>query len=123
MLRDKAHENLASGELLLERGHVNAAASRYYYSMYQAAVPRLEQIGLRPGTVRSGALEWDHSMVENNVSACRKQTLDRFLFMRMRRLRSRADYADEPALRSELEEEVDMIRRFVREVTSWTIRE
>lgn len=67
MLKDKAVENLAAGNLLVERGHANAAASRYYYAMFQAAVHRLNLKGWRPGAVRSGAVDWDHSMVLNNL--------------------------------------------------------
>ena len=67
MLKDKAVENLAAGDLLVERGHPNAAASRYYYAMFQAAVHRLNLKGWKPGAVRSGAVDWDHSMVLNNL--------------------------------------------------------
>ena len=122
MLKDKAVENLAAGDLLLERGHINAAASRYYYAMYQAAVRSLTLLEFRPGGIRSGAVDWDHSMVENNVMQCRKEWRDRVLYMQLRRLRSRADYGDEPVLRVEIEERRDAIRQFVKEVASWTTR-
>lgn len=116
MLRDKSVENLAAGELLFERGHVNAATSRFYYAMYQAAVSGLDRAGYVAGRIRSGALEWDHSMVENNIAVCRTSREDRLLFMRMRKLRTRADYRDDAVLSGELEDEVGAVRRFVREV-------
>lgn len=96
MLNDKAHENLQAGEILLARGHVNAAASRLYYAMYQAAVHRLTRLGIRPGNVRSGAVEWDHSMVENNAKQLRGRWSDRLLYRQCRARRVEADYTDIP---------------------------
>lgn len=117
MLKDKALENLAAGELLLDRGLPNAAASRYYYAMYQAAVHRLVQRGLVPGKIRSGALEWDHSMVENNATRLDDDWRDRLLYRQMRGLRGEADYGD-GAVRSEtLAGFRDAIADFVRRLT------
>jgi len=95
MLKEKALENLAAGETLLAAGHMNAATSRYYYAMYQAAVVALSATGLRPEKVRSGAVDWDHSMVENNTFRCRGNWRDRALYVAMRRLRGQADYDDD----------------------------
>lgn len=116
MLKDKAVENLAAGDLLFERGHVNAAASRYYYAMYQAAVFEHTRRGRRPGEVRSGAVDWDHSMVENNTRRLRQRLDDRMLYGDMRRLRTRGDYGPGDVLRHELEVVRRDIVDFVREL-------
>ena len=117
MLKDKAVENLAAGDLLFDRGHVNAAASRYYYAMYQAAVHRLTQRGFRPERIRSGAVEWDHSMVLNNTRWLRKSWRDNLLYLEMRRLRSGADYGDESISVADIADRREAIRDFVRELT------
>jgi uncharacterized protein (UPF0332 family) len=116
MLKDKALENLAAGESLLAERRVNAAASRLYYAMYQAAVHRLTLYGHRPGKIRSGAVDWDHSMVENNVFMCRGDRRDRPLYIVMRRLRGQADYDDDAVDGWKLDERRDAIRGFVREL-------
>ncbi len=116
MLKDKAIENLAAGELLLERGYVNAAASRLYYAMYEAAVHRLTQRGFRPERVRSGAVDWDHSMVENNTRLLREHWRDRLLYLEMRRMRGQADSEDAPVSAADLRVRLSSIRDFVREV-------
>lgn len=117
MLEDKALASLAAGDLLLERGFPDDAASRYYYAMYRAAVHALTEQGRRPGQVRSGAVEWDHSMVENNASWCRSNWRDRALYMAMRRLRAQADYDDASVVPWKLDEKRDAIRDFVTELT------
>jgi uncharacterized protein (UPF0332 family) len=116
MLKDKALENLAAGDLLLDRGMVNAAASRLYYAMYEAAVCALSRRGLHAGQVRSGAVEWDHSMVENNSKWLRRSPQDRLLYMEMRRMRSQADYDDESVDATWLANRRDAISQFVKEL-------
>jgi hypothetical protein len=101
MLKDKALENLAAGELLLDRGTINAAASRLYYAMYEAAVWALTNAGKRPGAFRSGAVEWDHSMVGNNAGMLRTSYEDRALYKVTRSARLVADY--KPARVNEIE--------------------
>jgi uncharacterized protein (UPF0332 family) len=118
MLKDKALTSLAVGDLLMERGFPDDAASRYYYAMYRAAVHALGRKGLRPESMRSGALEWDHSMVENNVSMCRKNPNHRMLYREMRRLRSKADYGDASVSESEIAFRVAAVHRFVKELAS-----
>ena len=118
MLKDKALENLAAGELLLDRGLVNAAASRLYYAMYEAAVWALTKEGKRPGAFRSGAVEWDHSMVENNVGVLRNSFEDRDLYREMRRARTTADYkadgVDATQLRWFRADVVDFVKEFAK---------
>jgi hypothetical protein len=92
MLKDKALASLAAGDLLLERGFTDDAASRYYYAMYRAAVHGLTREGRLPGQFRSGAVDWDHSMVENNAGLIRRSFEDRILYRDMREMRVLADY-------------------------------
>src|SRR5437870_1883034 len=117
MLKDKALENLAAGELLLGQGLVNSAASRLYYAMYEAGVHKLTQQGRTPGETRSGAVEWDHSMVQNNAGLLRGRRSDRLLFHAMRTLRVVADYRDENVRDAELHARRALAVALVRELT------
>lgn len=118
MLKDKALSSLSAGDLLLSQGLTDDAVSRYYYAMYRAAVQSLSDQDYRPGAIRSGAVDWDHSMVENNVWVCRKQSRDRVLYKEMRRLRVRADYGADRVSRGEIEAYREEIREFVEELTT-----
>jgi uncharacterized protein (UPF0332 family) len=116
-LADKALENLTAGDVLLDRGLVNAAASRFYYSMYQAAVHGLTQRGFRPEVIRSGAVDWDHSMVENNSGFIRRRFEDRELYRELRRLRLIADYQEAAVNALKLRTRRAPIADFVKELT------
>jgi len=118
MLKDKAVTNLRAGEALSALGLVDPAASRYYYSMYQAAVHRFAELGLTPGRIRSGAVEWDHSMVMNNVSLVRGRRSDRIVYQAMRELRRLADYGNKSIKPGELAAHVAAVREFVEAVTT-----
>src|SRR5262245_36444330 len=118
MLKDKALTSLAVGDLLMERGFPDDAASRYYYAMYRAAVHALTANGFRPEQVRSGALEWDHSMVENNAGSLRQHPADRRLYRDMRALRVLADYADASVSREQLAARRASITAFVKALTA-----
>jgi len=118
MLKDKALENLAAGELLLARGHVNAAASRYCYAMYEAAVWALTEKGKTPGAFRSGAVEWDHSMVENDAGMLRNSYEDRLLYGAMRRARVTADYHADRVNALELRRVRADVADFVKELAT-----
>jgi uncharacterized protein (UPF0332 family) len=118
MLKDKAIENLAAAELLLARGHVNAAASRYYYAMYEAAVWALTKKGKLPGAFRSGAVEWDHSMVENNAGMLRSSFEDRLLYGAMRAARVTADYHADCVNALELRRSRAAVAEFVKELAA-----
>lgn len=117
MLKDKALASLSAGEMLLSRGLTDDGVSRYYYAMYRAAVHALTDQEYRPGAIRSGAVDWDHSMVENNVWLCRRQWRDRALYKEMRRLRVRADYGADRVSRGEIEAHRDDTRDFVEELS------
>ena len=116
MLKDKALASLAAGDLLLERGFVDDAATRYYYAMYRAAVHALTERGKRPGTFRSGAVDWDHSMVENNARSLRGRWSDRLLYTETRELRVEADYLDVAVRDTELRRLLPQVREFVKEL-------
>ena len=115
MLADKAAANLRAGDILAAAGLVDPAASRYYYAMFQAAVHRLTKLGWTPGRLSSGAVEWNHTMVEHNVLLVRRLRPDRDLFRAMRQLRARADYFDDSVPPEEVNSHVDAVRTFVEE--------
>ena len=117
-LKDKALENLEAGQWLLDRGRPNAAASRLYYSMYQAAVHRLTVKGVTPGQRRSGAVRWDHSMVENNSGFLRNSFEDRMLYREMRNMRTTADYKTDSVSAPRLRVLRAAIADYVKEVTA-----
>jgi hypothetical protein len=117
MLKDKAAKNLQAGETLAALGLVDPATTRYYYALYQAAVHRLTQRGWTPARVRSGAVEWDHSMVLNNVVHARGRRSDRVLYESMRELRGIADYHIDFVEPGELAVWVAAVREFVEEAT------
>jgi uncharacterized protein (UPF0332 family) len=115
MLSDKAKTNLQAGEILAAAGLFDPAASRFYYAMFQAAVHRLNALGWTPARLSSGAVEWNHTMVANNVLLVRRLRSDRDLYADMLRLRERADYDDESVGREKLASRVVAIRAFVEE--------
>ena len=115
MLSDKARANLQAGEILSAAGLFDPAASRCYYAMFQAAVHRLTTLGWTPGRLSSGAVEWDHTMVANNVLLVRRRRANRDLFARMRDLRERADYATARIPAGDLAAEVAAVRDLVEE--------
>ncbi len=118
MLKDKAVANLKAGEALLRLGLVDPAASRLYYSLYQAAVHAFKARGWLPGSVRSGAVEWSHDMVLGTVRRLRGRREDMELYDDMRELRRKADYDDDAVWPGELAVRIDAVRDFVEEVTS-----
>ncbi len=118
MLKDKARNNLRAGEALAALGLPDAAASRYYYAMFQAAVHALTRRSWTPGRLQSGAVEWSHVVVMNNVSLVRGRRSDRALFDSMRDLRVMADYDDDSIAPGRLAACVEGVRAFVEEVTA-----
>jgi len=92
MFKDKALASLSAGDLLLAQGLPDDAMSRFYYAMYRAAVHVLTARGHQPSELRSGAVQWDHSMIENNAGLLRGNRDDRRLYREMRALRVMADY-------------------------------
>jgi len=117
MLKDNAVRNLQAGEALVALGLVDPAASHYYYAMYQAAVHHLTQRGWTPGRIRSGAVDWDHSMVMNNVAVVRSRRSDRELYREMRDMRQIADYHVDLVKPGDLAARMAAVREFVEDVT------
>jgi uncharacterized protein (UPF0332 family) len=115
MLKDEADANLKAGEALLALGLTDPAASRYYYAMYQSAVSSLSRRGLTPGRFRSGAIEWNHVMVMQNVYLVRTRRSDGALYADVRDLRIQADYKDDSVVAGELAVRVAAVRGFVEE--------
>lgn len=115
MLADKATANLRAGDILAAAGLIDPAASRYYYAMFQAAVHRLTKLGWTPGRLSSGAVEWNHTMVANNVLLVRRLRSDRDLFARMRDLRVVADYREASVPPGQIAADLAAVRSFVEE--------
>jgi len=118
MLKDKALTSLAVGDLLLDRGFPDDAASRYYYAMYRASVHALMVRGVRPSQVRSGAVQWDHSMIENNAGLLRGNRDDHRLYREMRALRVMADYGAVSVGAERVAVRRAVVGSFVRDLTS-----
>jgi uncharacterized protein (UPF0332 family) len=115
MLKDKSAKNLQAGAALAALGLVDPAATRYYYSMFQAAVHRLTALGWTPARLEMGAVKWSHAMVAGNVFLVRRRRDDRDLFRDMRRIREQADYADDSVANEELALGVAAAKAFVEE--------
>ena len=116
MLKHKAAANLRAGEILSAAGLADPAASRCYYAMFQAAVHRLTVLGWTPDRLSSGAVEWNHTMVANNVLLVRRRRSDRDLFRDMRDLRRRADYDLNSVDPADLASRIPEVRAFVEEL-------
>ena len=123
MLNHKSTKNLSAGEALSALGLTDAAANRYYYALYQAAVHRLTVLGWTPGRFESGAVQWSHTMIYLNIFLVRRRRSDRALFDAMRNMRERADYSDRSVEAGSLAAHVAAVREFVEEGTEWGIRE
>lgn len=115
-MKEKAIQNLEAGNLLLVRGLVDAAASRFYYALFQAAIHALE--GKRASPSRPGARPWSHRVVGDRIAGVRNRDGDAAFFRKVRDLRGRADYDASPVERRDVEYLKHEIERFVREVTA-----
>jgi uncharacterized protein (UPF0332 family) len=116
-VKAKALQNLRAGNLLLDRGLYDAAASRYYYAVFQASVHVLEARGVTPGMAISRARRWGHPTVLARAAEIRGRIEDGPLFQRLRELRDRADYNREPVGQWDVESCRREVERFVRETT------
>ena len=116
-MRLAARENLAAAFPLHERGLLGAAASRFYYAMFQASVHRLTARGWTPGRLSSGAVEWNHTMVANNVLLVRRRRSDRDLIAEVRYMRELADYAEDSVDPADVASHAAAVREFVEETT------
>ena len=118
MLKDKSTRNLAAGEALRALGLTDAAATRYYFALYQAAVHRLTKLGWTPGSIQVGGVEWNHDMVVSNAYLVRRRRTDRALVDAIFTLRTMADYHEDSIDPSHLAAELADVREFVEEATA-----
>jgi uncharacterized protein (UPF0332 family) len=109
---------LEAAELLLAKGRVDDAASRFHFSLFQAAVHCLEKRGKRPRDFRPGAGYWEHRTVARNAAAIRGRPEDVHLFRRAMELRLEADYDPKFVSRRDLEVIRRDLERLVLEVTT-----
>ena len=118
-LARKAKENFQAGELLLQKSLHNAAASRLYYSLFQAVAYALEnRRNKRPGDFRLGAEHWEHGMVINNARYVRQSWDDRKLCEKFRALRTEADYDATEVEREQIVERLEAVRSLVMDVAN-----
>ncbi|MGH7152253.1 MAG: hypothetical protein ACREIU_16220 [Planctomycetota bacterium] len=114
-MRLAARENLAAALLLLDRGYLRAAASRFYFSMFQAGVCALERRGAEPPSSRDRY--WSHETVWRLVRTLRDDPADALRFRDMRTMRLSGYYRVWKFHRRDLERMKHDVRRFVEEVT------
>ena len=91
-VKAKALQNLRAGNLLFDRGLYDAAASRYYYAVFQASVHVLESRGVTPAAAIPGARRWGRPTVRARISEVRGRPEDERFFGSLRDLRDKADY-------------------------------
>ena len=104
-LYPKAKENLGVGARCMVDGHCNAAASRLYYSAFQAAAWALACAGMSPQSITADAMTWNHTMVRQNLGKILSPSTDRTHlrnYLVLKALREKADYAPEDVSKGEL---------------------
>lgn len=103
--------------MLLDRGLVNAAASRLYYSLFQAAVHSLESQKHTPASLKLNAETWEHGMICNNTKLVRGNPSDRKLFEIFRSMREEADYSKVSVEVERVTSRLAAVRQLVEEAT------
>ena len=114
--RDLANENWATADGALDAGFVNAAASRYYYAMFHAALHRYGAMAQVAPEVLQGMRTpggWDHRRVAARASAIRGVAADRWLLREMRQVRNDADYEEVGIDPARLRGRLEAVRRFL----------
>src|SRR5262245_66061511 len=91
-VKAKARENLEAALRLLERGLLNASASRLYFAAFQAAIFALQTRSRVPTEREGGARCWSHVRVEQAIATVLGNEEDRRVFSELRHLREKADY-------------------------------
>lgn len=95
---EKARRSLDAGAALADSGNFDSAASRLYYSLYQAAVTWMRKHNKKPSDYRQGANDqasWPHDTIVGNAGLYRKSSRDANVFRRARSQRIQADYRRE----------------------------
>ena len=100
--RRAARENLRAGLLLLDRGLLRAAASRFYYAAFLAAVYAFERQGRRPSDFRDPF--WTHRTVGLLAPLARSRAEDGLLLTDLYDLRLKADYLTGAVERRQVEQ-------------------
>jgi uncharacterized protein (UPF0332 family) len=109
---------LEGGLLLLDAGFPDAAASRLYYAVFQAAVYALERQGRDPSEFAPGARKWSHRMIRENAALVRGNEADVRFLKRLYWLRIEADYDAPLTARRSVEFLRREAERFVLEATT-----
>jgi uncharacterized protein (UPF0332 family) len=117
-VRAKARRSSKAALLLLGAGFPDAAVSRLYYAVFQAAVHALKRQGRSPGEFRPGARGWSHRMVRENAALVRGNETDVWFLKRLYSLRIQADYRSPLTARRTIEFLRREAERFVLEATS-----
>ncbi|MCI0586747.1 MAG: HEPN domain-containing protein [Planctomycetes bacterium] len=117
-MKAKARENLEAALRLLDRGLLNAAASRLYFAAFQSAIHALQARNRVPADAGSGIPAWSHAGVQERIATIRGSEEDRRTFESLRRLRELADYGARSVWRRELEFLLPDAQRLVRDLTS-----
>ncbi len=116
-MKAKARENLEAALRLLDRGLLNAAASRLYYAVFQAAIHALQSRRRDSAEAPAGGRGWSHAGVQDQIATIRSDDEDQRMFKRLRLLREMADYGQPSVPRRELEFLRPDAERLVRELT------
>jgi uncharacterized protein (UPF0332 family) len=112
---EKAKRNVAAARCLVAASFVDAAASRLYYALFQAAIHHFTAHGLA-STDLGPYLDWKHSAVKNHVYRIRGSHSDARLFRDAYALRVSADYGPAPVEPRLVAELLVRVENFVREV-------
>lgn len=104
VFKEKSNENWKAGKLCEEGGFLNAAANRFYYALYQAAVSWGDREGHLPYTGWAERHDLVRQTVGQSAGSCAKEL--RECLNNMFALRTKADYKPVPLRRSELTDKV-----------------
>lgn len=118
MLKDKAQENLDAGVRLVDAtpSRPNAAMSRLYYALYQAALHCHEKASRKFFHVDATASKWTHELVRNSAALLRGKTDDVKLFTDALAQRVTADYKHHPVEIVKVKAMLPKVEEFVRSV-------
>lgn len=116
----KANQNLAGAAVLGRARLWDAAASRMYYALFQAAVYVLGRRGRRPRDLSRDATDdrWAHAIVLNNTRLLRNRPEDRTLFHQAYALRVKGDYEEIAVEEIEVKELQPRVEAFLKEACS-----
>lgn len=119
-LRDKSAENFNVALKAFKEDNFNAAANRFYYSLYGAIVFELEENkgkAIRDynekqaiARERAGRKDWPHDIITKNVgNDLNLGTKEKSVLSHIFGQRIKADYLPEPVKKTDLKECIDII--------------